>query len=32
MLNVQKSRLDPHQLGRWLGFIIDLSEGNFRVP
>lgn len=32
VLNVQKSHLDPHQLGRWLGFIIDLSEGNFRVP
>ena len=29
---VFKSQLEPHQLGGWLGFIIDLYNGNFHVP
>ena len=32
MLNVQKSHLDPHQCGEWLGFSIDLETGKFYVP
>ena len=32
VLNVPKSHLDPQQVGKWLGFIIDLLEGNFYVP
>ena len=25
LLNLIKSKLDPHQVGDWLGFIIDLA-------
>ncbi len=32
VLNKEKSHLAPMQVGRWLGFIIDLQEGMFRVP
>ena len=32
VLNTIKSRLDPHQLGEWLGFVIDLAAGCFHVP
>ena len=32
VLNMVKSKLDPHQVGDWLGFIIDLTLGCFRVP
>jgi hypothetical protein len=32
ILNISKLRLEPHQLGGWLGFIIDLCKGNFHVP
>ena len=27
VLNTSKSRLGPHQLGEWFGFVIDLVEG-----
>ena len=27
-----KSCLDPVQIGHWLGFILDLEVGSFRVP
>ena len=29
VLNVNKCCLEPCQSGKWLGFIVDLSEGNF---
>ena len=29
VLNVTKSRLQPEQVGRWLGFSLDLKEGFF---
>ena len=29
---ILKSKLDPHQVGDWLGFIIDLALGYFHVP
>lgn len=32
VLNVPKSKLSPHQVGDWLGFIVDLLSGCFRVP
>ena len=32
VLNVSKSHLEPHQIADWLGFIIDLCTGCFRVP
>ena len=32
VLNIAKSQQEPHQLGGWLGFIIDLCKGNFYVP
>ena len=32
VLNVPKSKLSPHQVGNWLGFIVDLLSGCFRVP
>ena len=32
VLNIPKSQLEPHQLGGWLGFIIDLCKGNLHVP
>ena len=32
VLNVLKSCLDPVQIGKWLGFIIDLRNGNFYIP
>ena len=32
VLNVTKSRLKPEQVGAWLGFTLDLREGNFLVP
>ena len=31
VLNIPKSHLDPQQVGRWLGFVIDLLEGNFHI-
>ena len=27
-----KSCLEPQQTGKWLGFVIDLNDGNFFVP
>ena len=32
VLNVIKSHLTPMQIGRWLGFIIDLCAGTYHVP
>ena len=32
VLNVSKSCLDPVRIGKWLGFIIDLQNGNFYIP
>ena len=32
VLNSDKSRLKPQQIGPWLGFIINLVEGKFMVP
>ena len=32
VLNVQKSCLEPQQIGKWLGFNLDLLEGKFYVP
>ena len=32
VLNVPKCCLEPSQVGKWLGFIIDLVEGKFQVP
>ena len=32
VLNTSKSRLEPHQVGGWLGFTIDLAAGCFLVP
>ncbi len=32
LLNREKSCLEPAQSGRWLGFLLDLSKGSFRVP
>ena len=32
VLNIPKSHLEPHQITDWLGFIIDLCAGCFRVP
>ena len=32
VLNVNKSRLVPHNVGEWLGFVVDLESGCFRVP
>ena len=32
VLNLDKSRLVPHQVGEWLGFTIDLATGCYRVP
>ena len=32
VLNVLKSHLTPMQIGRWLGFIIDLCAGTYKVP
>ena len=32
VLNVPKPKLSPHQVGDWLGFIVDLLSGCFRVP
>ena len=32
VVNTSKSRLTPHQVGEWLGFIINLAEGCFSVP
>ena len=29
VLNVQKSCLEPQQIGKWLGFNLDLLEGKF---
>lgn len=30
--NVKKSHLEPQQTGEWLGFILDLGKGMFKVP
>ena len=32
VLNFPKSHLEPHQIAEWLGFIIDLCAGCFKVP
>ena len=32
MLNITKSRLEPEQVGVWLGFTLDLREGKFLAP
>ena len=32
VLNIPKSCLEPQQIGKWLGFILDLLKGNFHVP
>ena len=32
VLNIPKSHLEPHQITDWLGVIIDLCAGCFRVP
>lgn len=32
VLNTDKSCLKPHQVADWLGFIVDLGAGYFRVP
>ena len=32
VFNVNKCCLEPCQTGKWLGFIVDLSEGKFHVP
>ena len=32
VINIIKSRFDPMQLVRWLGFIIDLCNGTIKVP
>ena len=32
VLNVEKSHLEPQQTGVWLGFILDLGKGVFKVP
>ena len=32
VLNIAKSQLEPRRVGRWLGFILDLESGCFKVP
>ena len=32
LLSIDKCCLKPCQIGEWLGFIIDLVQGQFRVP
>ena len=32
VINVEKSQLDPSHSIEWLGFVIDLSKGEFSVP
>ena len=32
VINQEKCTLEPTQIGRWLGFIIDLQRGTFFVP
>lgn len=32
ILNAQKSRFEPQQIGTWLGFTLDLDRGRFLVP
>ena len=32
VLNTVKSKLTPHQIGEWLGFIVDLVSGCFYIP
>ena len=32
VLNIPKSCLNPQQIGKWLGFIIDLHEVTFMCP
>ena len=32
VINIDKSRFIPHQVGEWLGFTINLVSGCFRVP
>ena len=32
VLNMPKCCLEPSQVGKWLGFIIDLVESKFQVP
>ena len=32
VLNIPKSQLEPLRTGRWLGFILDLETGCFKVP
>lgn len=32
MINTEKSDLNPHQVGEFLGFTVDLQQGIFSVP
>ena len=32
VINVSKSKLEPEQVGQWLGFTLDLLNGKFFVP
>ena len=32
VLNTEKSHLEHQQTGEWLGFILDLGKGMFKVP
>ena len=32
IINVSKSKLEPQQVGQWLGFTLDLLDGKFFVP
>ena len=31
-MNIPKCQLEPHQIADWLGFIVDLCAGCFKVP
>ena len=32
VLNMEKSHLEPQQVGEWLGFVVNLDKGLFVVP
>jgi len=32
VLSIPKCHLEPHQIADWLGYIIDLVSGCFRIP
>ena len=32
VLSIPKCHLEPHQIADWLGYIIDLVSGYFRIP